>query len=89
MTPTERMQAGALLAQAEALREQAAALHHIAEGMVRAANALLSAEPPSPEAVAAANKIFGGKDVEEEKPRHYGSVARKVREEAEAEEVKS
>lgn len=65
MSPAERTQAAALLAQAEALREQAYALMHLAEGQIRAVNALLGAEPPSPEALAVAEQIF-------QPPKYYG-----------------
>ena len=74
MTPAERAQATALLTQAEAMRDQGAALMHLAEAQIRATNALFAAEPPmhgalSAEGLAVAEKIFG----EPPKARHYGS----------------
>ena len=76
MTPAERAQAVALLSSAEALRSQGAALMHLAEAQVQAANALLGAEPPSvsPEMNGALAKIFGEKP--EPPQRYFGSGVR-------------
>jgi outer membrane protein TolC len=76
MTPTERAQAGAALALAQASREQCVALMHQAEAQIASLNALLGAEPPSAEAQASMAKIFG-KEPEPEGPRYYGSRNRK------------
>ncbi len=71
MTPAERLQAVAMLSQAEAMKHQAVALLHVAEAQIHAANALLVSEAPasSAELAAAAEQIFG----EPQKSRHYGS----------------
>jgi hypothetical protein len=71
MSPAERAQAVALLTSAEALKAQGAALMHLAEAQVQAANALLGAEAPeSNGAREAASLIFGEPP---QKARHFGS----------------
>jgi hypothetical protein len=72
MSPAERAQAVAMLSSAEAMRSQGAALMHLAEAQVQAANALLGAEPPADSngAREAAALIFGEQP---QKARNYGS----------------